>query len=81
MFRLLVLTLHTFMMLSTILYITVRMIIVTVLHTLYAPANPMHCTCATAKLHVSARNLVYKKMHACEYEMLTLRNLPKVSHL
>ena len=48
-------------MLYTVLYVTVRMIIVTALHTLDAPANPMHCTCATVKLHVTARTLVYKK--------------------
>lgn len=81
MFALFVLTLHAFKMLPTVLYLTVRVIILRASYTVDARANPMHCACAAVKLQVTTGIFVYQKMHTCEYEMLTLCNLLKVSHL
>ena len=40
-------------------YLTVRVIILTASYTLDARANPVHCTCAVVKLHVTAPIFVY----------------------
>ena len=68
MLAVLVLILHTFKMLPTVFRVrviilaallTLRVIILAALDTLDARANPKHCTCATVKLHVATRTLVY----------------------
>ena len=40
-------------------YLTVRVIILTASYTLDARPNPIHCTCAAVKLHVTTRIFVY----------------------